>query len=52
MKKENSVIKNYIFSPDTRILSDENRPAPTEILKYRLSAGQNKDFLYLFLLQK
>lgn len=52
MQKKNSVIKNYIFSPDKYFLSEDSHQNSIEILLYRLPLRQNKDFSYLFLLRK
>ncbi len=54
MKKENPVIKNYIFSSKKRVLKDNplSKEPTFDTLLYRVPLGQNKDFSYLFLLRK
>ena len=56
MQKENSVIKNYILSPDKYLLLDKTTCPVTEISLYHLLSKQNKaeflSVLSVFLLRK
>lgn len=57
MQKKNTVIKNYILSTEKRILQEnpfkhQNKPVPTDNLKYRLLLKQNTEHSSSFLLRK
>ena len=52
MQKKNSVIKNYILSPEKHFLYEDTSQRATETFLYHLRAAQNKDMICLFLLRK
>lgn len=52
MQKKNSVIKNYILSPDKYYLKESHFIKPTEISLYHAHAMQNKGTFYFVLLRK
>lgn len=52
MQKKNSVIKNYILSPEKYILSDKKCHKFIDNYLYHAPLVQNKDCFYLFLLKR
>ena len=52
MQKKNSVIKNYILSPEKHFLQEKFSERVIEISLYHLRAAQNTDEICLFLLRK
>ena len=55
MQKENSVIKNYIYSSEKCILKDEDAFSKTvtiETSRYRELSMQSMAYFYLFLLRR
>ena len=52
MQKENSVIKNYILSPEKYLLPDKIHTKTIETYRYHSLLKQNMGSLYHFLLRK
>lgn len=52
MQKKNSVIKNYILSPEKFMISGNTASKTTEISLYHVPLKQNKESVFLFLLRK